>query len=45
MVCDGVGGGEGGMTDFMLFGGFGDRQTDKRTLVVVESLNVQVVVG
>ena len=40
-LCDGVG--SGGMIDFSLFGGFGDRQmdrqTDEWTLVVVESLS------
>ena len=36
-MCNGVSGGE--MIDFKLLGGFGDRQTDGRTLVVVESLS------
>ena len=43
--CDDVGRyWEGEMIDFMLFGGFGYRLTDKQTLVVVESLSQLVLV-
>ena len=36
-MCDGVSGGE--MNDFKLFGGFGNRRTDGRTFVLLESLS------